>query len=154
MQITENLYDILEKLIKPLAEDLGFELIEISLEKRDEQNILDVAIDKESGLSIDDCAKLSRKISLVLDVEDPIPFKYVLEVGSPGIFRELKTEMEIIRNLGSRVKVVFNLPINKKKEFIGTLSEFADQTFNLVNGQKKLSIPQADVKIIQLFPKI
>lgn len=154
MQVSENVYNILERLIEPLAEDLGFELIEISVEKRDKQNILDIAIDKEGGLSIDDCARLSRKVSLVLDVEDPIPFKYVLEVGSPGIFRELKTEKEIIRNLGSRVKAFFNSPINKKNEFVGTLVKYTDQTFDLVNGQKKLSINQADVKKIQLFPKI
>ena len=154
MQLSENLSKVLTDLIEPLAQMSGLELVDIELRKESGQTILDVVIDRDGGISIDDCATLSRKISLALDVEDPIPFKYLLEVGSPGIFRTLKTEKEIEKNLTSRLKVVFSEPVLGHNKFVGVLTRFRDRKVTIQGESEELESDLQQITKIQLFPDI
>lgn len=154
MQLSENLFKVLTGIIQPLAQMAGLELVDIELRKESGQTILDVAIDREGGVSIDDCASLSRKISLALDVEDPISFKYHLEVGSPGIFRKLKSDKEIEKNLQARVKAVFTEPVLGHAKFVGTLTRFENRRVTISGKGEVLEADLQQIKNIQLFPDI
>ncbi len=154
MQLSENLSKKLTGIIQPMTQISGLELVDIDLRKENGQTILDVVIDREGGISIDDCATLSRKISLALDVEDPIPFKYQLEVGSPGIFRILKSEKEIEKNLQARVKAFFSEPVFGYNKFVGILTLFEDRKVVIRGESEELEADLQQIKKIQLFPKI
>lgn len=154
MHLSENLSKQLTDLIQPLAQISGLELVDVDLRKENGRMILGIVIDREGGVSVDDCAILSRKISLALDVEDPLPFAYHLEVGSPGIFRTLKSEREIERNLQSRVKVVFTVPVSGYREFVGTLSRLQDRRVTIRGEGEELEAELQQIKKIQLFPEL
>ncbi|MBU2643394.1 ribosome maturation factor RimP [bacterium] len=154
MQLSENLSKVLTEIIEPLAHISGLELVEIRLRKESGDTILDVSIDKEGGVSIDDCATLSKKISLALDVEDPIPFSYHLEVGSPGIFRRLKSEKEIEKHVNERVKAVFHEPVSGHKKCVGTLTRFQEHRVYIRMDNEELVADLQQIKTIQLFPDI
>ena len=154
MQLSENLSNLLTELVQPMAQVSGLELVEIALKQDEGYTILDVVIDKEGGVSIDDCAKLSKKISLALDVEDLIPFKYHLEVGSPGIFRKLKSESELEKHLHARVKAVFFEPVAGHKKIVGTLTRFQDGKVYISKVSEELVADFQQIKTIQLYPDI
>jgi ribosome maturation factor RimP len=154
MQLSESQFNILTGIIQPLAQISGLELVDIILRNESGQQILDVAIDREGGVTVDDCATLSRKISLVLDVEDPIPFPYHLEVGSPGIFRRLKTDRDIEKNLQARVKAVFIEPLSGHNKFVGILTRFQDRKLTICGESEELVADLEQIKKIQLFPDI
>lgn len=154
MQLSENISNQLIGLIEPLAENSGLELVEIGVKQANRKKILEIIIDKDGGISLDDCSALSQQISMVLDVEDIIPFPYDLEVGSPGIFRVLKSEKEISKNIDARVKVEFKAPVKGRKRFIGQLKMLDNQMISIVNDQKEISINLEQIKKIQLHPKI
>ena len=94
-------------LIEPLVADLGFELVEVLLRTEQVGLVLRVVIYKEEGVSLGDCTAVSREVSHLLEVEDPLPGAYHLEVSSPGLDRPLKTERDFARNLGKKVWVLF-----------------------------------------------
>jgi len=154
MTISANLLAELTELIRPLTEEAGLELLEIDLRQVQKRRILEIIIDKENGVTLDDCAELSRQVSLVLDVEDLIPFRYHLEVGSPGVFRELKTEAEIRRKLESRVKVELQTPLDGQKQIIGILKGYEEGVLFLSADQAELRVGLDRIKKIQLFPDI
>lgn len=153
MQLSEKTEEKLTELIQPLVENSGLELIDICWKQENKNNILGIFIDKGGGITVDECAAISREISLVLDVEELIPATYRLEVGSPGIFRELKSEKEFLRNTNARVKAVFRSPIAGQKKFIGTLARFENQVVYLRNAKQELSANLSQIKKIQLYPE-
>ena len=154
MQLSDNISNQLIGLIEPLAENSGLELVEVGIKQENRKKILEIIVDKDGGIKIDDCATLSQQISMVLDVEEIIPFPYDLEVGSPGIFRVLKSEKEITKNIDARVKVEFKAPIKGRKRFIGQLKAFKNQVVSIVNDQKEISASMDQIKKIQLHPKL
>jgi ribosome maturation factor RimP len=122
----EELQDKVAKMIEPLINDLGIDLVDIDLKKMGNKALLRVYIETEAGINIDDCEKVSREVSATLDVEDPIPYSYVLEVSSPGLERPLKKPTDFIRFKGNMVRVVIREAIDKQTFFIGTLAEATD----------------------------
>src|ERR1700757_2492125 len=90
--VTGTLRERLIALIEPLLAPLGYELVELEYSAGRAHALLRVFIDRESGVTLDDCAQVSREISTLLDVEDPIPSAYTLEVSSPGFDRVLRTQ--------------------------------------------------------------
>jgi len=131
----------------PILDSLGMELVDIEFAKAGRDSVLRLFIDKEGGVTLDDCADVSRELSAVLDVEDIIPGHYALEVSSPGLDRPLKTLADYERFAGRLVKVrTFEaLPDdagNKRKTFVGRLEGVADGNIamTLSEGQSA-SIP-------------
>ena len=118
--------DIVTELARPVAQAAGCEIWDVEYVKEAGTYYLRVYIDKEGGVGIDDCEAVSRALDPILDEKDPIPDSYVFEVGSPGIERALKRPSDFERFMGSPVTVKLYSPKIGKKEFIGTLSGYAD----------------------------
>lgn len=114
------------ELAQPLAASLGLELVEVEYKQEGRQMVLRLFIDREGGVSLDDCSAVSRELSEVLDVEDFIPGHYNLEVSSPGLNRPLKRLADYERFTGRLVKIRTFEPLaddagNKRKTFLGEL---------------------------------
>lgn len=92
-------------LIEPLVIDLGYELVEVQFRNESNGLVLRVIIYKEDGISLDDCSLISREVSRLLEVEDPIASAYHLEVTSPGLDRPLKTGRDFLRNMGRKIQL-------------------------------------------------
>ncbi len=98
-QVTEQV----EQLVQPLLDDLGFELVDLEYQREQNGWVLRFFLDKEGGITLDNCAEASREISTLLDVEDLVPTAYNLEVSSPGLERPLKKLSDFKRFAGSLV---------------------------------------------------
>ena len=126
----------LEELTAPAVESLGYELTDLTYEKRGKEWCLTLFIDSENGISIDDCETVSRRISEVLDEEDPIEQSYFLEVSSPGMDRPLKKEKHYLSNLDKKIAVHLFAPLDGKKDIEGVLKSYSQEelTLELENG--------------------
>ena len=119
-KITEKV----EALAKPVVEDEGCELWAVEYVREAGSWYLRVLIDKDGGVGIDDCERISRRLDPILDEADPIPDSYVFEVGSAGAERELKRPSDFERYIGSEVEVKLYQPYQGKKSYVGSLEEF------------------------------
>lgn len=119
--------------IKPIIEELGYELYDVIYEKEGQDNYLRIIIDKEDGISINDCESVNNAITDVLDEKDFIKNAYILEVSSPGIERRLRSDEHIKQNIGSKIEVhtYKNIEELKSKTIIGILKGFDDETIEL-----------------------
>ena len=117
----QGLEDRLRSLVDPLLADLGLELVDVVLVTEHGRTILRFLIDKPNGVTIDDCTDASREISTLLDVEDPIPQRYNLEVSSPGLDRPLVREKDFTRYIGKKAKIKTREPIEGRRNFKATI---------------------------------
>ncbi|MEI6209689.1 MAG: ribosome maturation factor RimP [Desulfuromonadales bacterium] len=143
----EDACSIVQNIALPILNSLGVELVDIEYGKVGRDAVLRLFIDKEGGVTLDDCADVSRELSLILDVEDVISCNYTLEVSSPGLDRPLKKQSDYERFAGRLIKVRTYEPLpdgkgNKRKTFLGKLDGLVDGvvTLTLVEGQTA-SIP-------------
>lgn len=146
----EELISKLFQLISPITERLGYELYHIEYLKEDGDYFLRIYIDNENGIGLRDCEKVSREISELMDVEDPITDQYYLEVSSPGIFRNLYTEDHYRRYQGFDVLVNSGVPIDGKRKFEGKLEGFDENHINLNVDSEIVKIPRDKIKSISL----
>ena len=121
-KITEKV----EALAKPVVEDEGCELWAVEYVREAGTWYLRVLIDKDGGVGIDDCERISRRLDPILDEADPIPDSYVFEVGSAGAERELKRPSDFERYIGSEVEVKLYQPYQGKKSYVGSLEAYED----------------------------
>ena len=121
-KITEKV----EALAKPVVEDEGCELWAVEYVREAGSWYLRVLIDKDGGVGIDDCERISRRLDPILDEADPIPDSYVFEVGSAGAERELKRPSDFERYIGSEVEVKLYQPYQGKKSYVGSLEACED----------------------------
>jgi ribosome maturation factor RimP len=119
--VTGTLREGLTALIEPVVKRLGFELVELEYGAGRGHALLRVFIDREGGITVDDCTRVSRELSALLDVEDPIPTAYTLEVSSPGFDRLLRTRAHFGRFVGSRVFVELKEPRDGRRRYTGRL---------------------------------
>lgn len=123
-------------LLEPSVTALGFELVSVELVGGGSDRTLRVYIDHPDGITVDDCADVSRQVSAVLDVEDPVPGAYVLEVSSPGLDRPLVKSADFERFRGSLVKVRTREAVLGRKNFTGLLTAAAgDNVVVEVDGE-------------------
>lgn len=115
----------LRKLLEPGVKALGFELVDVELAGSHHHPTLRVYIDSAQGVVVDDCARVSRQLSALLDVEDPVPGHYTLEVSSPGLDRPLVTPEDFKRYVGETIKVKMHEPVLGRKNFSGRLLDVA-----------------------------
>lgn len=128
-------------LVRPYLDENRFELVDIEYVKEGGNWFLRVYVDKEGGIDIDDCGRISEYLSAKLDETDPIPDAYFLEVSSPGAERPLKKPQDYVRAVGQHVFITTYEPIDGLKEFEGTLSSFDGKTVEVEVGKKKHSLP-------------
>ena len=142
-------------IIEPVINALGIELDHIDLNRMGRKALLRVFIEKEDGVSIDDCALVSREIKAVLDVEDPIPYSYILEVSSPGLDRPLKNVEDFKKYSGRTIRVVTHGPIEKQTFFLGKLIEAGDaEIVVLLPNSRKVSIAYENISRARLEVEI
>lgn len=142
--------DIVLALAEPIASDEGADVVDVEFKKEGGDWFLRVYIDKEGGVSIDDCENVSRRLSDKLDEKDPIEQNYILEVSSPGADRILKKEREFLYYIGREVDVKLYKAAETGKEFSGTLAGFADKTAEIECGENTVKVPIADAAYIRL----
>ena len=114
------------ELIQPILDELGFELVDVEYLSDRGRWTLRLYIDREGGVTIDDCARVSNELGDLIDIKDVIEHEYVLEVSSPGLNRPLKKEADFIRVIGKKVRLRTRMPLNGQRNFIGTLKDFKE----------------------------
>jgi len=150
-----------------VAGSLGLEVVEVELRGGGKARMLRIFIDKPSGVTHEDCARLSREVSTILDVDDTVGSgPYVLEVSSPGLDRKLFRAAHFERFQGSRVKLTTRMPVNGNRHFEGRLEHFESGklTLDLAEARRKfrpqqgaaqkLEIELANVEKANLVPEI
>ncbi len=113
----EGLEDRVRALAEPVVEGLGIEVVDVVYTSEYGRRVLRIFIDKPGGVTVDDCSTVSRELGTVLDVEDPIPQRYTLEVSSPGLDRLLVKERDFQKSIGKKVKVRTKEAIEGRKNF-------------------------------------
>lgn len=145
---TEELTELLE----PTVERLGYELSDLEARFSGRDGILRVFIDHPDGIGLADCEKVSRAVSALLDVEDPVPGHYDLEVSSPGLDRKLTKVEHFQRFTGETVKVQMRFPIEGRKRFRGQLVSADEENIVVdVDGQSH-TLPFATIDTARLVP--
>ncbi|MBR4795903.1 MAG: ribosome maturation factor RimP [Lachnospiraceae bacterium] len=139
-----------EALLEPIVEANNFELVDVEYVKEGSDYYLRAYIDKEGGITIDDCELVSRAFEDKLDKENFIKDPYVLEVSSPGLTRPLKKEKDFARSIGKLIEIKTYKAINKEKSFTGTLKSYDDDTVTIDLDGALLSIERANISLIRL----
>lgn len=132
---------VVQELVEPYLTEHNFELVDIEYVKEGSQWFLRVFVDKDGGIDIDDCSKISGYLSRRLDEEDPIPDAYFLEVSSPGVERPLKKPKDFYQAINKHVFITTYVPIQGLKEIEGTLIAYDEQTLTVKMQQKQIELP-------------
>jgi len=128
------------RLAKQVAEEQEVELFDIKLSGRD-RLLLRVTIDKEGSVTLDDCERFSRSLEAILDVEDPIPLSYSLEVSSPGLDRPLRELKDFEKNVGKLARIITVEKIEDQNLFIGRISMVNSKSLRLLVNDREIDIP-------------
>lgn len=145
----ENVASKVSALLAPTIEKMGYTLWDVVYGKEGADFHLTVTIDKPSGITIDDCEAVHRAIDPVLDEADPIENAYYLNVSSPGIERELRTEAHLLASLGQRCDVRLFAAHNGKKSYKGTLAAYSGGELTLQVADEQVQIPFSAVSKIK-----
>ena len=135
----------LNNLIKNTVEGLGYILWGYEYRPHGETALLRIFIEKDNGVSIDDCAKVSRQIGAVLDVENIIPVAYILEVSSPGMDRVLFTPDQYQAYIGDTLKIRTRTPIDERRNFKGSLIEAGETVVTIEVDKQNFEIPYESI---------
>ena len=146
---SKNVVTTVREGILPTAEALGYTLWDVEFLKEGARRILRVTIDSEAGITIDDCEKMHRAIDPILDEIDPIEDAYDLEVSSPGIERELRTDRHIEACVGCRAEIRLYAPVNGTKTFVGILGGLSEGKISLEMPDGVREFEKKDVAKIQ-----
>jgi|SRR5699024_4030954 len=134
-----------EELLEPILKEKSLELVDVEFVNEGSDWFLRVYIDKEGGISIDECGDVSGILSDKLDEEDLVSQSYFLEVSSPGVERPLKTKKDFEKSIGKNVYVTLYVHIDSEKEFEGTLLSFSDDVatieYQVLAKKKQVEIP-------------
>ncbi len=149
-KITDKVYE----LAKPVVEQAGCSLWDVEYVREAGNWYLRVFIDKEGGVSINDCETISRALDPILDEADPIPDSYVFEVGSAGAERELKRPEDFRQFMGSQVEVRLYQPLNGSKVFVGSLAAWDQGDVTVTVGKENMSFKKAQVALVKLHVSI
>jgi ribosome maturation factor RimP len=142
------------RLLEPTIDRLGYELTDVELKLGGRSGLLRLYIDKEGGVDIDDCEAVSRQVSAILDVEDPIPGNYSLEVSSPGLDRTLTKPAHFQRFMGEDIRVRLRFPVDGRRNFRGALKSADDENIEVeVDGEAR-RLPISTIESARLVPTL
>jgi ribosome maturation factor RimP len=139
-------------LLEPLLIQLGYELVELEYAPGHRGASLRIFIDRAEGIGISDCERVSREVSALMDVEDPIPSAYSLEVSSPGDDRVLRTHAHYERFKGSRVLVELIAPRAGRRRYTGMLQEVSATGVALEVDRQRVEVPFGEIAKTRLAP--
>ncbi len=143
--------DQISDLIEPIVESLGFELIRVTYGGGRKPTLQIMAERPDGTMSVDDCAKLSREVSLLLDVEDPLPGEYLLEVSSPGVDRPLTRAKDFERWVGFEAKVELGAQIDGRRRFRGKILSFDGSIIQLETDEGTFDLDYSEVSKAKLL---
>ena len=139
-----------ESLILPVLEKNNFELIDQEYVKEGGTWYLRAYIEKEGGITVNDCELVAREMNEILDREDYIDGSYIFEVSSPGLLRPLKKEKDYIRNMGKKVEIRTYRPVNHAKEFTGILKDYDEKSVTITGEDGEgMVFEKADIALIR-----
>ncbi len=142
--------EIVDSLVRGKIAELGYELDEVEYIKEYGNMVLTLYIEGENGITLDDCEKVSRAVDPILDEADPIEEAYYLSVSSIGIDRPLKKDKDFARNVGNKLQVKLYASINKKKELMGVLVSYDEESFTInVEKMGEVAIKRKDAALIR-----
>jgi ribosome maturation factor RimP len=139
--ITEQIGDLVE----PVLYESGYELVDVEYLSERGKWVLRLYVDKEGGITVDDCASVSREIGTLIDMKDLIQHKYVLEVSSPGLNRPLKKETDFFRVMGKKIKVRMAVPVNGRRNFSGYLKDIREEQLYMVVEGGLITLSMAEI---------
>jgi len=139
-----------EALIMPILDEFGFELWDVEYVKEGPDYYLRAYIDKEGGITIDDCVDVSRKLSDKLDEDDFIEGEYILEVSSPGLGRALKRDRDFEKSIGREIDLKLYKAVDKVKEFSGILKSYDDEKITVFIEDKNIEYLRCDLASVKL----
>jgi ribosome maturation factor RimP len=142
----------LTNLLKPLVEDLGYEFVGMEQRKDPGNPTLVIYIDRPEGIAVEDCERVSREAAALLDVEDPIPGSYSLEVSSPGLDRPLFTLEQFERFTGEVTQVSLYAPLDGRRRFKGEILGAADGKVRLAVDDDEVELEMANIAKARLVP--
>lgn len=134
--------DIIYEMVEPIVEENGLDLVDVAYIKEGSEWFLRIFIDKEEGITLEDCEKISYLVSDKLDENDPITQAYHLEISSPGIERPLKKTKDFLRFINSSVYIKTYIAINSKKTFQGILEDADEEKIIINTDGEKTIIPR------------
>jgi len=137
----EDMKKKIQELADSIAGQFAVDIVDVELSGSSRKPLIRIFIDKENGVTLDDCGKFSRALSALLDVEDPIPTAYVLEVSSPGLDRPLKVMRDFERSIGKLVRIVARTKIDEQYVFTGRLTRVEGEHIILSFDDKEMEIP-------------
>lgn len=154
-----NTVEIVTALAEPVVQEMGLQLWDVRFEKEGASWYLRLFIDKEGGVTINDCEDLSRRFDKILDEADPISQSYYFEVSSPGIGRDLVRPWHFEKYLGQQVEVKLIRPMQIEqngslREFVGTLTRCDDQNVTVTLDGQELSFAKKEAAYIRLYEEI
>lgn len=145
--------DELVALLEPTVARLGYELADLEVKLGGKDGVLRLFIDSPEGIDIDDCEKVSHAVSALLDVEDPLPGHYDLEVSSPGLDRKLTKPAHFQRFIGETVKVQMRFPLDGRRRFRGRLESCDEKDIVVEVDGQSYTLPMATIDTARLVPE-
>ena len=148
----KNIRESVREAITPTVTELGYRIWDVTYSKIGADYHLEITIDSDDGIGIEDCERVHRTIDPILDECDPIEGFYYLDVSSPGIERELRTDEHIAACEGWDVEAKLFTPKDGRKSFVGSLVGLRDGSVVLATEDGEIAIPRADVaKLVTVF---
>ena len=144
----------LNDLIKPAIEKMGYELTDIEVKTQGREQLISIFIDNLTGINIEDCETVSRQISLLLDVENPISGKYTLEVSSPGLDRKLTKLNHFKRFIGNELRIKLLRSMDGRRNFRGKLLAANKESIKVQDDGQLYKLPIDLIEIARLVPLI
>ncbi len=142
----------LTQMLQPLVEDLGYEFVGLDFGSDPKNAVLVIYIDQGDGIAVEDCEKVSREVAALLDVEDPIPGHYNLEVSSPGLDRPLFTPEQYQRFTGEVVRISLFAPQEGRRKFKGTILGAEDGRVKLEQDGSEVLLEMSNIAKARLVP--
>jgi ribosome maturation factor RimP len=143
--VSEEIVDRVRAMADPILVNEGMELVDVEYRRESRGWVLRLYLDKEGGVTLDDCTRISQEVGRSLDVEDIIQTPYTLEVSSPGITRRLKTERDFVKYRGSLIKVKTVNPIDNRRQFKGKLLGVSEDRIEIRADGRIFQIPLSNV---------
>ena len=145
--MASNIETKVDNLLRKIIEDLEYELYDVVYEKEGKDYYLRIFIDKDEGIDLNDCETVHNAINDILDEADYIKDQYFLEVSSPGLERTLRKKEHFMKQIGNEIMVKLYRPIDKKKEFSGTLTCYNDDSIGLDIQGNEIKIDLKDIAL-------
>ncbi|WP_270939798.1 ribosome maturation factor RimP [Romboutsia lituseburensis] len=144
----------IEEMVAKITDPRGFEIVDVEYVKEAGEYYLRIFLDKEGGISLNDCEAVSRELSEVLDVKDPIKDNYFLEVSSPGLDRPLKKDKDFVRYQGRDVEIKLYKPMNGSKQFEGELVGLTEENnIKVIIDGNEVEFSKKEVALVRLAIK-